>query len=152
MGPDRPARGRLGFDDEVVIIGIEIDRCLGSGHCSPQAYEVYAVNPMASARYRDRHGISGAKLDPATRRHRTEDRTPAGSPICTCSILFPHFVSEPSPGSGEASSVESGLEPMTRSCIPGGRWRAQDARSLSVRALASEGHPPVPVRISRPRH
>ena len=27
-------------------------------------YEVYAINPMASARYRDRHATSGAKSDP----------------------------------------------------------------------------------------
>ena len=27
-------------------------------------YEVYAINPMAVARYRDRHGVSGAKSDP----------------------------------------------------------------------------------------
>src|SRR6202040_2020837 len=26
--------------------------------------EVYAINPMASARYRDRHATSGAKSDP----------------------------------------------------------------------------------------
>ena len=27
-------------------------------------YEVYAINPMAASRYRDRHATSGAKSDP----------------------------------------------------------------------------------------
>jgi Transposase len=27
-------------------------------------YQVYAVNPMSSSRYRDRHSVSGAKSDP----------------------------------------------------------------------------------------
>jgi len=46
-----------------VIIGIEIDRGLlvdslvGAGYC------VYAVNPLAASRYRDRHTTSGAKSD-----------------------------------------------------------------------------------------
>ena len=28
-------------------------------------YSVYAVNPLQAARYRERHGVSGAKSDPA---------------------------------------------------------------------------------------
>jgi hypothetical protein len=31
-------------------------------------YEVYAVNPMVAARYRDRHSIAGAKSDPGDAR------------------------------------------------------------------------------------
>ena len=34
------------------------------GHLLAAGYEVYAINPMASARYRDRHATSGAKSDP----------------------------------------------------------------------------------------
>ena len=30
-------------------------------------YQVYAVNPLQAARYRERHSVSGAKSDPATR-------------------------------------------------------------------------------------
>jgi hypothetical protein len=29
----------------------------------PAGYEVYAVNPMSTSRYRDRHSSSGAKCD-----------------------------------------------------------------------------------------
>ncbi len=50
-------------DDDVVIVGIEIDRGLLVGSLVSAGYEVYAVNPMASARYRDRHAVSGAKSD-----------------------------------------------------------------------------------------
>jgi hypothetical protein len=51
-------------DDEPVIVGIEIDRGLVVYSLLAAGYEVYAVNPMASARYRDRHATSGAKSDP----------------------------------------------------------------------------------------
>jgi Transposase/Transposase IS116/IS110/IS902 family len=53
-----------GQDDEEVVVGIEIDRGLLVGSLVAARYEVYAVNPMAVARYRDRHATSGAKSDP----------------------------------------------------------------------------------------
>jgi len=51
-------------DDEAVVVGIEIDRGLVVWSLLESGYEVYAINPMASARYRDRHSTSGAKSDP----------------------------------------------------------------------------------------
>jgi transposase len=48
---------------EQVVIGIEMDRGLWVAALSAAGYQVYAVNPMAVARYRDRHHISGAKSD-----------------------------------------------------------------------------------------
>ncbi len=51
-------------DDDVVVVGIEIDRGLLVGSLVSAGYEVFAINPMASARYRDRHAVSGAKSDP----------------------------------------------------------------------------------------
>src|SRR5580692_2709441 len=53
-----------GDDDEAVVVGIEIDRGLVVWSLLEAGYEVYAINPMASARYRDRHSASGAKSDP----------------------------------------------------------------------------------------
>jgi hypothetical protein len=50
-------------DPSVVAVGIELDRGLLVGSLVAVGYEVYAVNPMASARYRERHGVSGAKSD-----------------------------------------------------------------------------------------
>jgi transposase len=49
---------------EVVVVGIETDRGLLVGSLVAAGYEVYAINPMAAARYRDRHAVSGAKSDP----------------------------------------------------------------------------------------
>jgi hypothetical protein len=46
-----------------VAVGIELDRGLLVGALVAAGYEVYAVNPLASARYRERHGVSGAKSD-----------------------------------------------------------------------------------------
>ena len=46
-----------------VVIGIETDRGLWVGALGAAGYQVFAVNPLAVARYRDRHHVSGAKSD-----------------------------------------------------------------------------------------
>jgi transposase len=46
-----------------VLIGIETDRGLWVHALSAAGYQVFAVNPLAVARYRDRHHVSGAKSD-----------------------------------------------------------------------------------------
>jgi transposase len=46
-----------------VVIGIETDRGLWVQALSAAGYRVYAVNPLAVTRYRDRHQVSGAKSD-----------------------------------------------------------------------------------------
>jgi len=47
-----------------VIVGIETDRGLFVTALVAAGYEVFAVNPMSTSRYRDRHSTSGAKSDP----------------------------------------------------------------------------------------
>jgi transposase len=47
-----------------VVIGIETDRGLFVTALIAAGYEVFAVNPMSTSRYRDRHSTSGAKSDP----------------------------------------------------------------------------------------
>ena len=47
-----------------VIVGIETDRGLMVGALIASSYTVYAINPLAASRYRDRHQVSGAKSDP----------------------------------------------------------------------------------------
>ena len=46
-----------------VVIGIETDRGLWVQALGAAGYQVFAVNPLAVARYRDRHQVSGAKSD-----------------------------------------------------------------------------------------
>ena len=46
-----------------VVIGIETDRGLWVEALAAAGYEMFAVNPLAVARYRDRHQVSGAKSD-----------------------------------------------------------------------------------------
>jgi transposase len=46
-----------------VVVGIETDRGLLAGALLGAGYQVYAINPLAVSRYRDRHTISGAKSD-----------------------------------------------------------------------------------------
>ena len=48
-----------------VIVGIEKDHGLWVGALVSSGYQLYAINPMAVARYRDRHRVSGAKSDGA---------------------------------------------------------------------------------------
>lgn len=51
-----------------IVIGIELDRGLLVRALVASGYEVIAVNPLAAARYRDRHAVSGAKSDPGDAR------------------------------------------------------------------------------------
>lgn len=46
-----------------VVIGIETDRGLWVEALAAAGYQVFAINPLAAARYRDRHQVSGAKSD-----------------------------------------------------------------------------------------
>jgi transposase len=60
--------GQLGEDaDEEdaaqVAVGIETDRGPWVAALIAAGYTVYAINPLQAARYRERHGVSGAKSD-----------------------------------------------------------------------------------------
>jgi transposase len=47
-----------------VVVAIETDRGLLVNAMVASGYQVYAINPMAASRYRERHVTSGAKSDP----------------------------------------------------------------------------------------
>jgi len=51
-------------DAESVIVGIETERGLLVTALVAAGYQVFAVNPLAASRYRERHHVSGAKSDP----------------------------------------------------------------------------------------
>ena len=54
-------------DDDVVtdvVVGIEKDRGLIVTALLAANYQIYAINPLAATRYRERHHVSGAKSDP----------------------------------------------------------------------------------------
>jgi hypothetical protein len=53
-----------GDDPHSIVVGIEKDRGLIVTALLAADYQVYAINPMAAARYRERHAVSGAKSDP----------------------------------------------------------------------------------------
>jgi transposase len=50
-------------EGELVAVGIETDRGLVVTALLAAGYQVFAVNPLAASRYRDRHAVSGAKSD-----------------------------------------------------------------------------------------
>jgi hypothetical protein len=50
-------------DPAEVVVGIETDRGLWVQALLAAGYQMYAVNPLAVARYRDRHNVGGAKSD-----------------------------------------------------------------------------------------
>jgi len=51
-------------EPERVIVGIETERGLLVTALVAAGYKVFAVNPLAASRYRERHHVSGAKSDP----------------------------------------------------------------------------------------
>jgi len=51
-------------DAESVVVGIETERGLLVTALVAAGYQVFAVNPLAASRYRERHHVSGAKSDP----------------------------------------------------------------------------------------
>jgi transposase len=57
----------VGDDDEPVevVVGIETERGPWVQALLAAGYQVYAINPLRVARYRERHSVSGAKSDPA---------------------------------------------------------------------------------------
>ncbi|HET9647648.1 MAG TPA: IS110 family transposase [Microlunatus sp.] len=56
----------LGENDEPdqVLVGIETDRGPWVQALIAAGYSVYPINPLQVARYRERHGVAGAKSDP----------------------------------------------------------------------------------------
>jgi transposase len=52
-------------DPAEVVVGIETDRGLWVHALVAAGYQVFAINPLAVSRYRDRHHLGGAKSDPA---------------------------------------------------------------------------------------
>jgi transposase len=50
-------------DTHDVVVGIETDRGLWVQALIAAGYQLYAINPLAAARYRDRHNVGGAKSD-----------------------------------------------------------------------------------------
>src|SRR5271166_3416561 len=52
-----------GADDAEVVIGTETDRGPWVAALVAAGYTVYGVNPLQASRYRERHGVSGAKSD-----------------------------------------------------------------------------------------
>jgi transposase len=52
-------------EEAEVLVGIETDRGPWVAALTAAGYTVYAVNPLQAARYRERHGVSGAKSDAA---------------------------------------------------------------------------------------
>lgn len=52
-----------GFVAQSVVVGIETDRGTWVAALAAAGYQVFALNPVQVARYRERHGASGAKSD-----------------------------------------------------------------------------------------
>ncbi|MCP4961176.1 MAG: IS110 family transposase, partial [Actinomycetia bacterium] len=57
--------GEFAESPDEVFVGIETDRGLLVSSLVAAGYQVFAVNPRAVDRYRDRHSLSGAKSDAA---------------------------------------------------------------------------------------
>ncbi len=65
-------------EDAEVVIGIETDRGPWVAALVAAGYRVFPVNPLQASRYRERHGVSGAKSDGADA-HMLADMVRTGS-------------------------------------------------------------------------
>ncbi|WP_016695691.1 IS110 family transposase, partial [Rhodococcus rhodochrous] len=61
LGPD--STGSSDLPEDAVVVGIETDRGVRVSALLACGYQVYAINPMSAAPYRERHGTSGTKSD-----------------------------------------------------------------------------------------
>ncbi len=66
------------MDSAEVVIGIETDRGPWVAALAAAGYTVFPVNPLQASRYRERHGVSGAKSD-AGDAHMLADMVRTGS-------------------------------------------------------------------------
>jgi transposase len=60
---DEDVEPETGFVAQNVVVGIETDRGTWVAALVAAGYQVFAINPMSAARYRERHGTSGTKSD-----------------------------------------------------------------------------------------
>ncbi|MFL6097422.1 MAG: IS110 family transposase [Blastococcus sp.] len=60
---DEDVDPETGFVAQNVVVGIETDRGTWVAALVAAGYQVFAINPMSAARYRERHGTSGTKSD-----------------------------------------------------------------------------------------
>jgi transposase len=60
---DEDVDPETGFVAQAVAVGIETDRGTWVAALVAAGYQVFAINPMSAARYRERHATSGAKSD-----------------------------------------------------------------------------------------
>jgi transposase len=60
---DEDVDAETGFVAQNVVVGIETDRGTWVAALVAAGYQVFAINPMSVARYRERHVTSGAKSD-----------------------------------------------------------------------------------------
>jgi hypothetical protein len=84
-------------DDAEVIIGTGTDRGPWVAALVAAGYAVYGVNPLQASRYRERHGVSGAKSD-------TGDAHMLTDMVCTDSRQL-RAVAGDSPGAGAVKVV-----------------------------------------------
>lgn len=63
MGAFHELVAAFASDPSEVVVGIETERGLWVEALAAAGYQVYAINPLAVSRYRDRHNMAGAKSD-----------------------------------------------------------------------------------------
>src|SRR5260370_1910010 len=103
---------QLGDDaeDAGVAVGIETDRGLWVQALVAAGYEVFGINPLQAARYRQRHSVSGAKSDPG-------DSHVLADMVRTDSHQL-RLVASDSEGAPAANAAARAHNPLTRAHTP----------------------------------
>ena len=141
-------------EDEEVVVGLETDRGLLVEALLATDYQVYAINPLAVSRYRERHTVSRGKSDPGDAkvlardhkdliwqrqrhanklRNRLREYYPAALAAFGGELAHPDAVEV----LARAPTPEQGCRLSTRQIVSalrrGGRKRRIEARALEIR-------------------
>ncbi len=104
----------VGGSEGVVVVGIETDRGVWVSALLACGYQVFAINPMSAARYRERHSTSGVKSDAGDAHRRCAAMAAVLARLLPCS---PTGETTPKTTSSISSDLSAGLRsssaPMT---------------------------------------
>ena len=118
-------------DEAEVVIGIETDRGPWVAALIAAGYVVFPVNPLQASRYRERHGVSGAKSDPLTELTAAVDQVSGRAGVLVASVAGHEHRRRWTAGSVPACGAAARVAGVDRGCVravPAGRCGWDDGR------------------------
>ena len=104
-------------DEAEVVIGIETDRGPWVAALIAAGYVVFPVNPLQASRYRERHGVSGAKSDPLTELTAAVDQVSGRAGVLVASVAGHEHRRRWTAGSVPACGAAARVAGVDRGCV-----------------------------------